>query len=100
MEQISPSPASEDLLSLGERYIQVEEQLKLLKSEYEHLQERMKSAMQEQNLSETAHIKLLNYERTTMKVQFQELVKFVENQAINLDFPINLTQKIAKRFRN
>lgn len=96
MEQISPSPASEDLLSLGERYIQVEEQLKILKSEYEHLQERMKSAMQEQNLSETAHIKLLNYERTTMKVQFQELAKFVENQAINLDFPINLTQKLQK----
>ena len=96
MEQISPSPASEDLLSLGERYIQVEEQLKLLKSEYEHLQERMKSAMQEQNLSETAHLKLLNYERTTMKVQFQELVKFLENQAINLDFPISLTQKLQK----
>ncbi|KST65262.1 ribonuclease D [Mastigocoleus testarum] len=96
MEQISPSPASEDLLSLGERYIQVEEQLKLLKSEYEHLQERMKSAMQEQNLSETAHLQLLDYERTTMKVQFQELVKFVENQAINLDFPINLTQKLQK----
>ncbi|MDJ0694374.1 MAG: ribonuclease D [Mastigocoleus sp. MO_167.B18] len=96
IKQISPSPASEDLLSLGERYIQVEEQLKLLKSEYEHLQERMKSAMQEQNLSETAHLKLLNYERTTMKVQFQELVKFAENQAINLDFPISLTQKLQK----
>lgn len=95
-EKISPHPATEDLLSLGERYIQIEEQLKLLKSEYEHLQERMKLGMQEQNLSETAHLKLLNYERTTMKIQFQELLKFVESQAINLDFPINLTQKLQK----
>ncbi len=96
IEKASPSPATEDLISLGERYIQIEKQIKLLKSEYEHLQERMKLAMQEQNLSETAHLKLLNYERTTIKVQFQELAKFVENQAINLDFSINLTQKIQK----
>ena len=98
MAKISPNPAKEDLLSLGERYIQIEEQLKLLKSEYEHLQERMKLAMLQQNLSETAHLKLLNYERTTMKVQFQELVKFVEKQAINFDFPITLTQKLQKDF--
>lgn len=96
VEQISPNPATEDLVSLGERYLQIEEQLKLVKSEYEHLQERLKLAMQEQDLSETAHLKLLDYERTTMKVQFQALAKLLENQAINLDFPITLTQKIQK----
>ena len=94
--KVSPNPEEEDLLSLGERYLQLEEQLKLLKSEYEHLQERMKLAMQEQNLSETLHLKLLSYERTTMKVQFQELVKFADNQATHLDFPITLTQKLQK----
>lgn len=96
MEQISPNPATEDLLSLGERYLQIEEQFKLIKSEYEHLQERLKLAMQEQDLSETTYLKLLDYERTTMKVQFQALAKLLENQAINLDFPITLTQKLQK----
>ncbi|MBH8574899.1 ribonuclease D [Nostocaceae cyanobacterium CENA369] len=92
----NPDAEQEDLIALGTRYTQIEEQCKLLNSEFEHLQERIKKAMQAQNVSETSFCKLTGYERKTVKVQFAELVKIVQNQGINLDFPVTLTQKLQK----
>ena len=94
--QASPDPATEDLISLSSRYSQLEQQHKLLDSEFEHLQERMKKAMQAQNISETAYYKLTSYERTTVKATFTELARLAQNEGINLDFPITLTQKLQK----
>jgi ribonuclease D len=92
----NPDPESENLTLLGAQFTQIEEQWKLLNSEYEHLQERLKRAMQAQNVSETAFYKLSSYERKVVKVQFVELARLVENQGINLDFPVTLTQKLQK----
>ncbi|RCJ21971.1 3'-5' exonuclease [Nostoc minutum NIES-26] len=92
----SLDPENEDLITLGARYTQIEEQWKLLNSEFEHLQERVKKAMQAQNVSETSFCKLTGYERKTVKVQFTELVRIVQTQSINLDFPVTLTQKLQK----
>lgn len=89
-------PATEDLTKLGARYTQLEQQRKLLTSECEHLQERIKKAMQVQNVSETAYCKLTSYERKTVKVTFTELVRLAQTQGIDLDFPITLTEKIQK----
>ncbi|MEA5623990.1 ribonuclease D [Nostoc sp. UHCC 0251] len=94
--QANPEPATEDLILLSTRYSQLEQQWKLLNSEFEHLQERMKKAMQAQNISETSAHKLTSYERTTVKTAFTELAKLVQTQDINLDFPITLTQKLQK----
>lgn len=94
--QASPDPVTEDLISLSSRYSQLEQQYKLLNSEFEHLQERMKKAMQAQNISETAYYKLTSYERTTVKATFTELARLAQNEGINLDFPITLTQKLQK----
>jgi ribonuclease D len=94
--QARPDPATEDLILLSTRYSQLEQQWKLLNSEFEHLQERMKEAMQVQNLSETYDYKLSSYERTTVKATFKELAKLAQTQGINLDFPITLTQKLQK----
>ncbi|MEH2432747.1 MAG: ribonuclease D [Nostoc sp.] len=94
--QASPDPATEDLISLSSRYSQFEQQYKLLNSEFEHLQERIKKAMQAQNISETAHYKLTSYERTTVKATFTELARLAQNEGIDLDFPITLTQKLQK----
>lgn len=88
--------ATEDLSLLGEKYAELEQQWKFLKSEFEHLQERIKLAMQAQDLSETPHFKLNSYERTTTKVPFSELVRLVENQNVDLDFDITLTKDIQK----
>jgi ribonuclease D len=88
--------ATEDLSLLGAKYVELEQQWKLLKSEFEHLQERIKLAMQAQNLSETPHFKLNSYERTTTKVPFSELVRLIETKNVDLDFDITLTKDIQK----
>ncbi|MGD1874767.1 MAG: ribonuclease D [Mastigocoleus sp.] len=95
-KQVVSDPKKEDLVYLGSRYTELEEDLRLLKSEFEHLQERIKSAMQIQNVSETADIELKSSERTTMKVAFGELAKVTQKLGINLDFPVNITQKLRK----
>ncbi|MTJ50609.1 ribonuclease D [Dolichospermum sp. UHCC 0259] len=89
-------PIKEDLSLLTARYREIEQQQKILKSEFEHLQERVKKAMLVQNVSETSHCKLTSYERKTFKTQFQELVNLVENQGVDLDFTITLTEDIRK----
>jgi ribonuclease D len=94
--QANPEPETEDLTSLSARYLQLEQQCKLLNSESEHLQERIKKAMQVQNISETTYYKLTSYERTTVKATFTELARLAQTQGINLDFPVTLTQKIQK----
>jgi ribonuclease D len=95
-DQINKEPTTEDLKALTSRYREIEHQWKLLNSEFEHLQERVKKAMQAQNVSETSDFKLTSYERATVKVPFVELVRLVESQDLNLDFPITLTQKLQK----
>ncbi|WP_414579060.1 ribonuclease D [Anabaena sp. CCY 9402-a] len=92
----NPDPISEDLTVIGKRFNQIEEQWQLLNSEYEHLKERLKNAMQAQNVAETAVYKLTSYERKVVKVQFTELARLVQNQEISLDFPVTLTQKLQK----
>ena len=89
-------PIREDLSLLTARYIEIEQQQKIIKSEFEHLQERVKQAMLVQNISETPSCKLTSYERKTIKTQFQELVDLVENQGVDLDFTITLTEDIRK----
>jgi ribonuclease D len=94
--QASPNPATEDLIALSTKSSQLEQQWKLLNSEFEHLQERIKKAMQAQNISETSDYKLTSYERTTVKAAFTELARLAQSEGINLDFPITLTQKLQK----
>lgn len=92
----NPDPTTEDLTELGTKYTQLEEQSKLLNSEFDHLEERIKKAMQIQNVSETQFCKLTSYERKVIKVQFTELARLVQSQDINFDFPVTLTQKLQK----
>ncbi|MDB9350328.1 ribonuclease D [Nodularia spumigena] len=92
----NPDPKREDLTALDTRYSELSEDWQLLKSEFEHLQERFKKAMQAQNVMETSVCKLTSYERQTVKVPLTELVRLVQNQDVNLDFPITLTQKMQK----
>jgi ribonuclease D len=92
----NPDPATDDVTLLNSRFSQIEEQWKLLNSEYEHLQERLKKAMQAQDISETTLYKLTSYDRKVVKVQFSQLADLVQTQDINLDFPVTLTQKLQK----
>lgn len=91
-----PEPTTEDLTALAQRYRQIEHQWKLLDTEMTHLQERLKKAMQAQNISETESFELSHSQRTTKKVPFAQLAKLVQAQEIDLDFSITLTQKLQK----
>ncbi|WP_315784048.1 ribonuclease D [Fischerella sp. JS2] len=92
----NPDPETEDLMALAKKYQEVEQTWKIVKSEYEHLQERIKKAMQAQNLAETSDFKLNSYERTTVKVALTELARLIQIKDIELDLPIILTQKMQK----
>ncbi|WP_016949818.1 ribonuclease D [Anabaena sp. PCC 7108] len=94
--QIRSDPATEDLATLSEKYTKIEQQRKLINSEFDYLQERLKKAMQVQKISENEYCRLSNYDRKSVKVQFSELLRLVENQNIDLDFSITLTEKLQK----
>ena len=61
-----------------------------------HLQERLKKAMQAQNVSETESFKLSSSKRITKKVPFAQLAQLAQAQGIELDFSVPLTQKLQK----
>ena len=92
----NPDPTTEDLTALADRYREIEHQWKLLDTEMTHLQERIKKAMQAQNVSETESFELSSYQRTTKKVSFDQLAKLARANEIELDFPVSLTQKLQK----
>ncbi|MEO8890210.1 MAG: ribonuclease D [Coleofasciculaceae cyanobacterium] len=91
-----PDPTTEDLTALAQRYQKIEHQWKLLDTEMTHLQERLKKAMQAQNVSETDSFKLSSSKRTTKKVSFAQLAQLVQAQGMELDFSVPLTQKLQK----
>ncbi|GGA54149.1 hypothetical protein CYANOKiyG1_74380 [Okeania sp. KiyG1] len=98
MKQNNSEPTTENLEELSQRYQDILHEWKLLDSEIAHILERIKLAMQAQNISETSTFKLSPTERVTQKVNFAELAAIVQNQEIDLDFPITVTQKLQKDF--
>ena len=59
------------------RYREIEQQQKILKSEFEHLQERVKTAMLVQNIPETI-IFLILFPDTGRKISIKVLTKLTE----------------------
>ena len=96
----NPEPATEDLTALGQRYQEIQHQWKLLNTEMTHLQERLKKAMQAQNVSETENFELSSYQRTTKKVSFDQLAKLAQANGLELDFSVPLTQKLQKELKD
>lgn len=92
-----PNPATEDLTALTNRYKEIEHQWKMLDSEITHLRTRIKNGMQAKNISENESFKLSESERKTFKIAFSELAQFVQNQALEFDFPVTLTQALRKQ---
>jgi ribonuclease D len=98
--EVNPDSQFEDITYLSHRYLELEKQAKIITSECEHIQERLKKAMQSQNILETNDFKLKNYNRATLKAGFRDLMHFAQNQDVNFDFPVTLTQKIQKDLGN
>ncbi|NEP81827.1 MAG: ribonuclease D [Okeania sp. SIO3C4] len=98
IKQNNSEPTAENLDELSQRYQDILHEWKLLDSEITHILERIKLAMQVQNISETSTFKLSPTERVTQKVNFAELAAVVQDREIDLDFPITVTQKLQKDF--
>ncbi|PPS45862.1 ribonuclease D [Chroococcidiopsis sp. TS-821] len=94
-----PNPETEDLTSLAGRYLQLKQQLHLLSSEFEHIETRLKSAMQAQKISETDCLKLSRSQRRITKVEFSQLAAVAQQHGLSLNFPITLTQKLQKELK-
>ncbi len=88
-QQVSPDPHREDITALTSRYRQIEAEWKQLDTEINHLKERLKNAMQVQNIQEEYGFKLSQQNRQTKKVSFNELAKLA--QALNLDLDLDIT---------
>ena len=89
-------PAKEDLTALGKRYREIEHQWKLLNTEMEHLQERIKKAMHAQEVPETQEFELSGSQRTTKKVSFDELASAARSHGIELNFLVTLTKNLQE----
>ncbi|MDY7007327.1 MAG: ribonuclease D [Cyanobacteriota bacterium] len=98
IKQNNSEPTAENLDELSQRYQDILHEWKLLDSEIAHILDRIKLAMQAQNISETSTFKLSPTERVTQKVNFAELAAIVQDREIDLDFPITVTQKLQKDF--
>ena len=92
----NPNPNNENIALLAERYLQLKQQLQIIESECNHFDSRLKAAMQAQNVLETNSVKISSVERHTFKVEFNQLAEIANQNGVNLDFPITLTQKLQK----
>jgi ribonuclease D len=89
-------PTQEDIDALILRYRQIEHQWKRLTTEMEHLQKRLKTAMQQQNISEQLGFKLKTQRRTTKQVAFKELAKLTQDFDLDLDLSVTLNKSLQK----
>ena len=89
-------PTEEDLTALVQRYRAIEHQWKLINTEIEHLQERIKRAMQAQEITETSFCELKSYQRKVKRIAFDQLSNLAQTSGIELKFPVTLTQKLQK----
>ena len=92
----NPDPNTEVVAMLAERYLKLKQQLQVLESECSHFEARLKAAMQAQNVSETVNLKVSSVERHIFKVDFNQLAEVANQNNLQLDFPVTLTQKLQK----
>ncbi|MGK7876574.1 MAG: ribonuclease D [Xenococcaceae cyanobacterium] len=93
---IEPKPETEDIAALILRYRQIEHRWKQLDTEVKHIKERLKRAMEFQDISEIDGFQLSSQKRTTKKVSFTDLAKFTQGTGMKLDFPVTLTKALQK----
>ncbi|MBR8828789.1 MAG: ribonuclease D [Gomphosphaeria aponina SAG 52.96 = DSM 107014] len=88
---------TDDLDYLEKRYREIEEEWKLLNSEMEAIQTKVKQLMEAKHIKETPIFKLSISERKTIKVDFYELAEKAKIKGLTLHFPVTLTQELQKK---
>ncbi|MDY6785397.1 MAG: ribonuclease D [Cyanobacteriota bacterium] len=92
----APDPDREDLDALFLRYRQIEENWKRATAEMEHLQKRIKAAMQSQKIAKQSGFELKQQTRKTQKVPFTKLAQLTQDYGIDLNLSVTLTKKLQK----
>jgi ribonuclease D len=93
---VEPPPETEDILSLTKRYGEIEQQWKELDTEIKHLKERLKKAMEVQEITAVSRFKLSRQKRTTTKVALKILAESIQNNNLDINFPLTLTKELQK----
>lgn len=94
---IQRDPASENVNALAMEYADLKQQALLLESELSYVENRLKAAMQVQNVEKTDRVKLSSYERSIYKTPFSELAKLLQKEQLELDFPVTLTKELRNQ---
>jgi ribonuclease D len=94
---VYPDPYTEDIDSLAIRYRQIEPQWKRLDTEISHIKDRVKAAMQVQNIEEKQGFKLSEQSRNIKKVSFNELANLAKELQLELDLDITLTKALQAK---
>lgn len=94
---VSPNPQTENLPELALRYRHIEHNWKILDTEVKHLKERIKKAMESQNIADINGFKLTQQQRNNKTVNLNELAKVIYTSGITIDTSIKLTQDLQKK---
>lgn len=94
---IEPKPETENIAELTQRYREIEHNWKQLDTEIEHIKNRLKQAMNYQNISELNGFKLSVQNKITKKIDFNELAKIALAENKDYNFSITLTKEIQKQ---
>ncbi|WP_286825055.1 ribonuclease D [Microcystis sp. LSC13-02] len=93
---ITPDPAGENLERLTNRYWEIYQQWRILDTEMEHLKERLKSAIIQQEAAEINGFSVSYQNRTSKKVKLAELAKVVYLSGQDSQISLSLTNDLLK----
>ncbi|MBF2056204.1 MAG: 3'-5' exonuclease [Cyanobacterium sp. T60_A2020_053] len=89
--------SEQSLEELTQRYISLEDQFKMVESERKCLKELITGRMLENNLQENQYLKLKINERESIKAQIIDLVNLINQEKLELNFEVSLTNDIQKQ---
>jgi ribonuclease D len=93
---IHPEPTTENIAGLTSRYWEIHDRWKILDTEIEHLKERLKQALIQQNIEKYNNFFLSCQNRTTRKVKLTNLAEVIYLSNTSIDLAINLTNDMLK----
>ena len=93
---IEPNPETDNVDALTLRYQEIEHHWRKLDTEVKHIKERLKKAMDSQNITEIDRFQLSSQKRTSKTVTFTQLMEVTQDLDVDIDFPITLTKTLQK----
>ena len=92
-----PDPGTDNLLDIGTQYQEMETEWKSLDNEISELKERIKAAMQAQEILEFSAFKVSSTPRVTRQVNLSAIADIIYREATELNFPITLTKELQTK---